>query len=440
MADTSKQNRELTQSLVELYEKQLAETAGNSTEQLRQMRTEAIERFKKLGVPSFKHEDYKYTRIDQALTVDWSLATPAHTEQSDTLWFPQLPAFRFHFNDGHYCKTTVENELPEGLVMGSMRQLANTHSELLNKHLHSLAVKSTDALAALNTALAPDGMLVYVPAGMQLSQPILIATELSGDLNRMANQRNLVVLEKGAKASILLVERSKNNEKFAFNQVSEYIVADDAQLNVCLIQDFASESVVIDAQCYTLGERSQAHQTVASFQAGVVRNNLQVDLQGEHSEMTINGMSILHAKQRVDNFTSISHQVPNCLSNQLYKNVLSGEASGAFAGRIHVWRDAQKTNAFQRNNNVLLSKEAKMNTKPQLIIDADDVKCSHGATVGQIDEEALFYMRARGLSERTARNMLMHAFCHEVILEIKDEAIREIITQLAEEKLSSESF
>jgi Fe-S cluster assembly protein SufD len=171
---------------------------------------------------------------------------------------------------------------------------------------------------------------------------------------------------------------------------------------------------------------------------GLIRNNLKVTFSGEHAEANVNGISFTDKKQHVDNFTVIEHASPNCLSNQIYKNILDDESTGAFAGRIHVARDAQQTNAFQRNNNVLLSDKAKMQTKPQLIIDADDVKCSHGATVGQIDEEALFFLRARGIGEKDARMMLMNAFAHEVILKINLESLRDRIDELIEKRLNGE--
>jgi len=170
----------------------------------------------------------------------------------------------------------------------------------------------------------------------------------------------------------------------------------------------------------------------------MIRNNLKVTFNGDHSEANIYGVSFTDQKQHVDNFTMIEHAMPNCLSNQIYKNILDNESTGAFSGRIHVARDAQQTNAFQRNNNVLLSDKARMQTKPQLIIDADDVKCSHGATVGQIDEDALFFLRARGIGEKEARMMLMNAFAHEVIQKITIESLREQMDKLIEKRLSGE--
>lgn len=437
MSDTSKYNSTLTESLVKLYENAKQDILAQSSDVLNAFRNDALTKFAQLGVPSFKNEDYKYTRIDKALQKDLKVVLSKSNCQIEATDFPQLDAYCLKYCNGNYTICSDSANLPSEIIVGSLKQIANEQPELLKKYVNTLAGSSNDALVAYNLVLASDGFFLFIPEGVRLEKPIQVLVGLCGEEVQIASQRNLVVLEKGAKASILIAEQDKLASKNQFNQVSEYFIGDEAELDVTIIQNFSEESVLIDSQFYLLGEKSNVHQTVVSLNAGTIRNNLKADMQGENAEMTINGMSILDGKQHVDNFTSILHSVPNCLSNQLYKNVLSGESSGAFAGRIHVLRDAQKTNAFQRNNNVLLSKEAKMNAKPQLIIDADDVKCSHGATVGQIDEEALFYMQARGIGERQARMMLMNAFCHEVIQQIREEKVRDLVAELAEAKLNS---
>ncbi|MFV0521990.1 MAG: Fe-S cluster assembly protein SufD [Mangrovibacterium sp.] len=439
MTDSSKYNKELTESMVKLYEDNKSDILNQSSSLLNSFRADALAKFIQLGVPSFKNESYKYTRIDKAMNYKWKLLstdTVCELSQSDS---PKLDAYHIRFCNGKYCACEGQLELPEGVLIGSLKQVAEENPSIIKKYFNASASQSTDAFDAYNTVLTQDGLVVYIPEGIRLDKMLRISIGLCGDSAIMGVQRNLVILEKGAKASMLLQEHNDAGNAGVFNQLTEYMLAEEAELDINIIQDFSAESVFIDSQFYSLREKAQAHQTIFSLNAGVIRNNLKVDLLGEYAEMTINGMSILDGKQHVDNFTTISHYVPNCLSNQLYKNVLNGESSGVFAGKIHVLKDAQKTNAFQRNNNVLLSKEAKMYAKPQLIIDADDVKCSHGATVGQIDEDALFYMRARGLGERQARTMLMNAFCHEVIQEIKENEIQSVIIALAESKLNKKN-
>lgn len=428
----------LTESLVKLYQDNKAKVWEQSPDLLNDFREEAMARFTQLGVPSFKDEDYKYTRIDKAINPSLMLAGMTVSPTFSIPSFPSQEAFQLNFCNGAHCKSNFRQDFPENVVVGPVSQMALEHPEIFTQYYNKQAAQSNDAFVALNTALTHDGLLVYVPDGVEVELPIQVADGMNGVDAQVVSLRNLVVLGKGAKATLLFVEHNINNANSLMNQVSEFVVGEGAELHVNIVQDLLSESVMVDAQFYQLEEGAKAHQTVVSLNAGTIRNNLHTDLVGEGAEMTINGMSVLDAKQHVDNFTQITHAVPNCLSNQLYKNVLDGEAVGAFAGRIHVVRNAQKTNAFQRNNNVLLSKTAKMHAKPQLIIDADDVKCSHGATVGQIDEEALFYMQARGIGKQQARMMLMNAFCHEVISEIKNEFIRDVVAELVESKLSKE--
>ena len=208
--------------------------------------------------------------------------------------------------------------------------------------------------------------------------------------------------------------------------------------NIILLQNQHNKTTSINSVYIQQERDSKVTTLTASLHGGFIRNNLKFILNGENAEANLFGMSFLDRKQHVDNFTQVIHAKPHCVSNQLYKNVLDDESSGAFSGRIHVVRDAQKTNAFQRNNNLLLTDTALMQTKPQLIIDADDVKCSHGATVGQIDEDALFYLRARGINENKARLMMMNAFAHEVIQKIKVEPLRDRIDDLVDKRLRGE--
>lgn len=215
-------------------------------------------------------------------------------------------------------------------------------------------------------------------------------------------------------------------------------VGEDAQADFYTIQNHHNQSTTINSTFFRQERNSNLMTGTFSLHSGMIRNNQKVTFAGDHSEASINGISFTDKKQHVDNFVLVEHSVPNCTSNQVYKNVLNDESTGAFAGRIHVARDAQQTNAFQRNNNILLTDKAKMQTKPQLIIDADDVKCSHGATVGQIDEDALFFLRARGIGEDDARMMLMNAFANEVIRKITIPALRDSMEQLIEKRLKGD--
>jgi Fe-S cluster assembly protein SufD len=328
--------------------------------------------------------------------------------------------------------------LPNGVVLGSLEQIANERPELLQDYLNRQAALSNDPFVALNAAFAKDGFFLYVPKGIAIEKPIQIINLLSSDENLMTTQRNLIIAEAASQVKILVCDYTLTQASFLYNSVTEVFSAEDSLVDVYTIQNQNNQTTSISSAFFKQERNSVLNTGAFSLHAGLVRNNLKIVFNGDHSEANALGVSLTDKKQHVDNFVLINHDQPNCLSNQMFKNILDDESTGAFAGRIHVARDAQQTNAFQRNNNVLLSDKARMQTKPQLIIDADDVKCSHGATVGQIDEEALFFLRARGIGEKEARTMLMNAFAHEVIQKVTIEPLRERLSELIEKRMNGE--
>ena len=243
-------------------------------------------------------------------------------------------------------------------------------------------------MVALNTAFAKDGFVLYVPKGVILEDPIQIINILQNDVDSYSTQRNFIYVEEGAKAQVILCDHTLNQNQYLSNSVTEIFVGDNAEMEFYTLQNQHNKATNLNSVFVKQGRDSRATTHTATLHGGMIRNNLKFILDGENGEANMYGMAFMDRKQHVDNFTQVIHAKPHCVSNQLYKNVMDDQSSGAFSGRIHVVRDAQKTNAFQRNNNILLTDEATMQTKPQLIIDADDVKCSHGATVGQIDEES----------------------------------------------------
>ena len=408
------------------------------------MREIAIQRFGKAGIPGFKNEDYKYTNLERVFDKEYRHIF--EYEKVDVnlneVFRCDVPHLDTHIilmvNGWYYAGNKKVEGLPAGTVMGSIAQIANEEPELLQNCLNRQAGLSDDSLVALNTAFAKDGFFLYVPDHVVLEKPIQVINLTNSRDAVFSMQRNLIMIGKNSQAKVIFCDHTLNACDTLSNNVTEVFVGRDAVVDVYTIQNQNNQSNSVNSSFFKQDENSTLLTSVATLHGGLIRNNLKVALDGEHAEAHLYGMSFTDKRQHIDNFTSVEHNKANCLSNQLYKNVLDEDSIGAFAGKIHVARDAQKTNAFQRNNNVLLTDTAKMNTKPQLIIDADDVKCSHGATVGQIDEEALFYLRARGLSEMDARLMLMNAFAHEVIQEIRVEALRERIDELVEKRLRGE--
>jgi Fe-S cluster assembly protein SufD len=291
---------------------------------------------------------------------------------------------------------------------------------------------------ALNTAFAKDGYFMYVPKNTVIEKPIQLINFLQANQDAFVTQRNFIYVEEGADVKIISCDHTLNLNKYLNNSVTEVFVGANANFEYYTLQNQHNNTTSLNSVFIHQERDSKATTLYSSLHGGLIRNNLKFILDGENAEANLFGMAFIDRKQHVDNFTQVIHAKPHCLSNQVYKNVLDDDSTGAFSGRIHVVRDAQKTNAFQRNNNLLLTDKATMQTKPQLIIDADDVKCSHGATVGQIDEEALFYLRTRGIEENKARLMMMNAFAHEVVQRISVEPLRDRIDELVDKRLKGE--
>lgn len=430
--------------LVSLFERSREQLNQGSSPLLNRMREVAVKRFAKTGIPDFKYEDYKYTNLKPAFEKEYGLelvrgSGVINLNEVFKCNIPQLDTHLvFLVNGWFYSGNNPSAALPKGVVLGSLEQIANERPELLQDYLNRQAGLSDDPFVALNSAFAKDGFFIHVPKGVVVEKPVQIINLLSSDESLMVTQRNLVVAEAGSQIKILVCDHTLTSASFLFNSVSEVFTGDDAMVDVYTIQNHHNQSATINSAFYKLERNANLVTGTVSLHCGLIRNNLKLTFNGEHAEANVNGISFTDKKQHVDNFTVIEHSSPNCLSNQVYKNVLDDESTGAFAGRIHVARDAQQTNAFQRNNNVLLSDKARMQTKPQLIIDADDVKCSHGATIGQIDEDALFFLRSRGIGEKEARMMLMNAFANEVIRKINIEPLRERIEELIEKRLKGE--
>jgi len=433
-----------TDRLVSLFEQNKEILNQGSSPILNRIREVSVKRFAQIGIPDFKHEDYKYTNLKPAFEKSYrqELVRESGLINLNEVFKCNIPQLDTHLvflvNGWFYSGNNPGAELPKGVVLRSLEQIANEQPELLQNYLNRQAGLSNDPMVALNTAFAKDGFFLNIPKGAVIEKPIQIINLLSSDDNLMATQRNLIVAEAGSQVKVLVCDHTLTSASFLYNSVSEVFVGEDALVDVYTIQNHHNQSTTINSSFYRLQRNSNLVTGTVSLHGGLIRNNLKVTFNGDHSEANVNGISFTDKKQHVDNFTMIEHAMPNCLSNQIYKNILDDESTGAFAGRIHVARDAQQTNAFQRNNNVLLSDKARMQTKPQLIIDADDVKCSHGATVGQINEEALFFLRARGIGEKEARMMLMNAFAREVVQKISIEPLRDRIDELIGKRLNGE--
>ncbi len=430
--------------MVNLYLDNLDLISEGSSSLMNHHREEAIQNFRILGIPTLKNEKYKYSKIESVFSNEYEkYFAPKHiTFKVDDIFRCDIPELDTHLAlvlNGFYMPNPNRLQVMEnGVVIGSMIDAAAKYPHLFEKYYNAQAENGSDGLVALNTAFAQDGVFIYVPKGAVCTKPIQVINLLMAEENLLVQYRNLIIMEESSQANVLICDHSLSPKRFVSNVVTEIIVGANAQLEFVKMQNEHNDSTQL-THTYTKQERdSKLITNVLSLHGGFIRNNLYMQLAGEGADAHAYGLYLTDRTQHTDNYTFIDHAVPNCTSNELYKGILDEQATGAFNGRILVRRDAQKTQAYQSNNNLLLTPDAKIRTKPQLEIYADDVKCSHGATVGQIDYEALFYMRARGIGEREAKLLLMFGFTHEVVKQISIESLRERIDDMVNKRLRGE--
>lgn len=412
----------------------------NSSDYLKNVRKQAASIFRKIGVPTKTNENYKYTNFVKILDHEYTVDLQYRTVQADLnkLFYcdvPELDTNLVLFSNGWYYKENKKLDIPKEVIICSFQEAALKHTELFQKHYAKYAEINDDGMIALNTAMAKDGLFVYVPKGIVVNRPIQVISLLNSSKDLMASQRNLIVVEENAQVKFVFSDHALKRNKYLTNSVTEVYVGQNAVFDLYTMQNQHMDAAVINSIYIQQEKNSNVLTNTLSLHGGFIRNNHYVKLNGEHCENNTYGMYLLDRNQHVDNFTSIDHAMPNCNSNEHYRGVMDDESYAAFTGRITVRKDAQKTQAYQSNNNLLLNDNAQINSKPQLIIDADDVKCSHGATVGQMDEDALFYLQARGIDKKEAKQMLMFAFAHEIIGKIRIEALKNRIDEIVDKRL-----
>jgi Fe-S cluster assembly protein SufD len=428
----------------EIYTQNIGKIEGGSTPYLNSFRQEAFNSFNRLGIPTRKNENYKYTNLD--LFFKHNYKTYFIPDKSD---FIKAERFRCDVTDldthgivlmnGFYPTINGKlRELPEGIIIGSLNEAARQFPELVEKHYGKYAQSNSDGLIHLNTAMASDGVFLHVPRGAVLSKPVQIVNLVDSQEDTFNQHRNLIIVEQNAEITLIICDHTLSPQKFLTNAVTEIYVGENAHFEIIRVQNEHNNACKLTHTFIHQERDSHATSNNITLHGGLVRNSMYHYLGGEGSECNSYGLYLTDKWQHVDNFINIEHAFPNCRSNQLYKGVLDEMATGVFNGRIYVAPDAQGTLAYQKNNNILLTDDAKMDSKPQLEIYADDVKCSHGATVGQLDDNALFYLQSRGIEKRQARLMLMFAFGHEVIQNIKVEALRERMDNLVMQRLKGE--
>ena len=432
-------------STIEYYKEQFDQfQSANADNGLTAARQDAFNAFTKMGIPTAKHEEWKYTRINSVFDKEYefpakqltaslskaeldAIRLPGH-EQANELFFIN-GFFSFHLSDIR----------SSGLIVLPLEEAAsNEHKDIVASQFGHSSDYLKDGINALNTAFANGGVFIHVKKGHTPQHPVYIYNITDAKKENIFSQpRSLVHVGESAQVQMVETYATFGQAESFTNQVMEIAIGKDAIVEYYKIQNDLSDASLVSTTHFRQIGKSYLHTVTISLNGAIVRNNLNVVLEAERCEAHLYGLYFQGGKTHIDNHTIVDNVKPNCLSNELYKGIINDGATGVFNGKIFVRPQAQKTNAYQSNKNILLSDAASVNSKPQLEIFADDVKCSHGCTIGQLNEEALFYLQSRGINENTARSLLDRAFATDILEHIKPEPIRKHVEKLISERLEN---
>ena len=431
------------QEYIELFDRNRGVIEEPCAALLNKERDKAYTAFKAIGFPTKDEEVYKYTDIRPIFSENYGMnlgRVNAHINPREILScdVPNLHTHQEYIvNDTYLQGNNKDSKLPEGVIIGSLNEIAAQQPQLLEPYYNSLAANG-DGVAQFNTGFVQDGLVLYIPKNTDVGTTIQLMNVLRTNVDLLSNRRLLIILEEGAKASMLICDHTTEKKKTLSVQVAEVFVGRGASLDLYELEETHSENTRLSQLFVRQEAYSRFNHANITLTNGLTRNSAQVSLCGEGAEVNMYGLAIADKQQHIENNTLVDHVVGHCNSNELYKYILDDESKGIFAGKMLIRKDAQQTNSQQSNRNLCLAKSARMYAQPQLEIYADDVKCGHGSTVGQLDENALFYMRQRGIPAEEACHLLMFAFAGEVIDEIKLDALRERLHILVEKRFRGE--
>lgn len=434
-----------TEKLVSEFQKIKPSLKGFSS-----LRETAIAEFERHGIPNRKNEEWKYSDASALFKNGFQVqGTRPEISKKDIEKFiiPDLNAALVVLVNGIYSEElSFIEQLPKEVEIKSFSKGLTENSHILANHFSKYADITGDAFAALNTAFSSDGVFIFVPDTIIVENPIHIINIISSTVlpfeeedkeGLLIQPRFLFIIGKNAEVKIVeSLDTLNPDAKTICNSVAEISIGENAKVHYYKLQNDCESVHLISSVTAHQQKKSHFDTNTVTLNGDWIRNNLTIILDGENCESHLNGLFITNGNHHVDNHTLVDHRKPNCQSNQLYKGILDEKSTGIFNGKIFVRRDAQKTNAYQSSKNILMSDDATINTKPQLEIYADDVKCSHGSTTGQLNEEALFYLRSRGLSENTAKNLLLYAFAGDVIEKIQIEPLKIYLEALVNQRLN----
>ncbi len=421
--------------------------AAGQPQWLAQLRKSGIARFSEKGYPTIKDEDWRFTNVSVIADMDFAPSVAAEAVDAgylDSLEgieipFQGLDCHKLVFLNGHFASHLSSVGTQDGVILSTLSEAITAHEDKVSARLGSRSKEDANGFAGLNDAFLSDGLFLHVARNVSLEKPVHVihVGTVAGSVSHL---RHLVEVETSAKATVVETHVSAVEGVYVTNSINEWFVGDNTQAEHVKVQDQSIESYHIARFYSDTGRDSHlAHHSIA-LGAAISRNDLRTCLAGEGQNCVLNGLYITRGKQVADHHMVVDHASPRCESHEYFNGILDDESKGIFHGRIHVRQIAQKTDAKQTSKNVLLSDSATANAKPQLEIYADDVKCTHGATIGQLDPQSIFYLRARGIGEKRARQMLVHGFAGEIVERIECEPVREELDTLVWDRLEDQSL
>ncbi|MDR3061941.1 MAG: Fe-S cluster assembly protein SufD [Dysgonamonadaceae bacterium] len=433
------------QQYIEFFTAQKQALNKISSELVNSRRNKAFEMFQKNGFPVFNSENYQHTDIPTFMSPDYGFNFSGLKAEIDPYKVfkcnvPNLSSnVHFIVNDRLYKSEEREPMLPGNVFSGSLNDFAKSFPEIFEKYYGKLATPDRTGIESFNTMFVQDGYVLYIPENVILEKPVQVTNIIRGNVDSLITRRFLIIVEEGAQAKVLVCDHTADETpKFLINQVTEIFIGEKAVFDFYELEESSDNTIRLTSCIVSQKASSNVMVNNITLCNGFTRNDYNIFLEGENAETHLYGLAISDKTRKIDNNTNIEHRVPHCRSNELFKYILDDQAIGSFSGRIIVAKDAQKTQAYQDNRNLCGSRECRMFSKPQLEIDADDVKCSHGMTIGQLDEAALFYMRSRGIKEEEARLLLKFAFTNDVIEGIRLQTLRERLKMLVEKRFRGE--
>jgi Fe-S cluster assembly protein SufD len=434
----------IEQQYIDLFQQFRNEINQNSVAGMNVVRDTAFETFSRTGFPTSSQEDYKHSNVILAFDTDLGLnlrniPIPVDPYDAFKCDVPDLSThLHFLINDRYYDKIQPCETLPDGVFIGSMQVFAEKYPGIFATHYAKIADTDNNGTVAYNTMFTQDGFVVYVPKDTIIEKPLQLINILRGGVDLNVNRRILIIAEENAQVKILTCDHTVDNVHFVVTQVTEIFADVSSQIDFYELEDNSTKVTRINSLFCEQKERSHVITSGITLHNGYTRNNYCFRLIGQHVETHVGGLAICDKTQHIDNFVFLDHAAPHCTSNELFKTILNDNATGVFCGKILVEKDAQKTQAYQTNRNLCASDSARMFAKPQLEIYADDVKCSHGLTTGHLNDDALFYMRARGIDRDEARLLLMVAFTRDVVDLVRIDSLQERLIHLIDKRFRGE--